>query len=85
MERHIEVMKDRERLARLRMGVASAAVMNTGMASKRDGTAWMPWDVFPELQPFEEDAEPEEMEANAQAILAMFRGMAAAQRVAEGN
>lgn len=84
MDRHTERLQERERLERLRLGVATAAVMNTGMAPKKDGTGWMPWDVFSELQPLEEEDEIDE-EANAQAILAMFRGMAAAQRADEAN
>lgn len=74
MERHVERFKDLERLERVRVGIATAAIMNTGMAQKADKTAWKPWDVFPELQP-EVDTEAELSESKV-----MFRRIAARQR-----
>lgn len=56
--------------------------MNT-MASKADNTPWMPWDLFPELQPLEEEESDEDVEANAQGILQLFKGLAAVQRAAD--
>lgn len=73
LERHIELFKDRERLERIRVGTAAAAIMSTGMATKQDGTPWMPWDVFSELQPMQEQ------ETDPVAIRAMIRDIAARQ------
>lgn len=56
--------------------------MNSGMTKKEDGTAWVPWDFFEELQPLEEEVDEEE---NAQRILAMFKGIAAFQKVQGAN
>ena len=67
-------MKEHERIERARFGVMGAAIMNTGMASKRDGSAWAPWDVFPELQP------DQDRDTDGEAILNMFRAMQARQR-----
>lgn len=80
--RYIELLNQRERTERLRFGILAAATMNSGMTKKEDGTAWVPWDFFEELQPLEEEVDEEE---NAQRILAMFKGIAAFQKVQGAN
>lgn len=59
--------------------------MNTGWAHKEDGTAWMPWDVFSELQPMEEEISEEEQQRNMEGIIGMFRMIAARQKAADGT
>jgi hypothetical protein len=81
MDRHVERLKECERMERFRIGTATAMVMNTGMATKQDKTPWVPWDVFPELQPDEEV----EDHSNAMGILGLFKAMAAGQQMAGDN
>lgn len=71
-ERHAELMKDRERLERMRAGRTTAALMNL-LGSKKDETAFAEWDVFPELKP------EEEPDTDYARLRMMMREMAARQ------
>lgn len=77
-ERHVELVIERERRERLRLGHAVAMLMMAQGAKRRDGQALSGSDVFPD--PVEEEDDERAEREKQMRIYNMFRTMAKVNR-----
>lgn len=88
MERHGELLREREKVERMRLGIATSRLMQMWAA---EGTRVMPWDVFSELAPEQwqddeddDDDTPTMIGGDPSIVMAKLQAIAARQkRIAE--
>lgn len=76
VERYAEFREEAERLERLRLGQATAALMSLTAGRKGTRKHWLAEDVFADLK----DSKAVEPESDQKGILRMFQHLAAIQK-----